>query len=136
MPSLTGERLAKCHDALAGSLRTNRGRFAEAETANREAVTVLRRVVSEDPKTPAYREDLAVSLDNLGVALRSLKGSAEAEASHREALAVYEGLVREIPEEPHYGDELGRGLVHLAVVERDRKEYSKAAYPSSTAPGR
>ena len=65
------------------------GQRPEAEAAYRAALALQEQLAADFPAVPDYRQDLASSHNNLGVAARTTSGKRpEAEAAYRAALAV------------------------------------------------
>ncbi len=69
---------------------------------------------------PTYRNDLAMSRNNLGLLLAGLGKRAEAEGEYRKALAILEKLAAEFPAVPDYQIGLGGSYCNLGILIRDR----------------
>jgi tetratricopeptide (TPR) repeat protein len=85
----------------------------EAHAAHQEALS-LRRVLAAS--NPAYRGDLALSLNNLGVSLRDLGRYEEVLAAHQEALSLRRALAAD---NPAYIGDLALSLNNLSNSLRD-----------------
>jgi len=94
---------------LAWSVRAPR-RLAEAEEELSEARDLCRKLVEDFPDVPEYRQELASSLVNFGLATRDQPGRKRqaAEGAMREALTLRQRLVKECPAVPRYQRELAR----------------------------
>ena len=66
-----------------GHLYRDTHRFGDAESADKEAVGIVRELAAQNPA--AYRPDLALTLNSLGALYDDTHRFAEAEAAYREA---------------------------------------------------
>jgi tetratricopeptide (TPR) repeat protein len=89
------------------------GQLIEAEQTFRQAVAVLRKLTTEFPDVPAYRQDLARGYLNLGELGLDTGRYKEAKAPLRSAVTLLEKLVTEYPDRPAYRRELARGYTRL-----------------------
>jgi tetratricopeptide (TPR) repeat protein len=78
------------------------GRPAEAEAEFRKALAMFRRLVDDDPGSPYFRKNLAISHDWLGVLLHQAGRLSEAEAELREGLAIRKRLADDNPRVQSY----------------------------------
>ena len=102
--------LANGHTGLAGAL-SRRGKPTEAEAEYHAAVTILGKVVVNDPKVLFYRVVLAVGLNNFGGFLLKLGRSAEALDAYGRAFTLLEQLIKENPADQGHPTNGGRSLV-------------------------
>ena len=68
---------------------------------------------------PQYREDLALSHNDLGILLCDLGKRAEAEAAYRQALSIQDKLATDFPAVPQYRIALGGSQVNYALLPRE-----------------
>ncbi len=80
-----------------------------------EAVKVAEKLVQDFPATPAYRQDLAAALDNLGVLLLAAGKGDEAEGSFGRALGIKERLAAEVHWVPDYRRDYGASLNNRGI---------------------
>jgi serine/threonine protein kinase/tetratricopeptide (TPR) repeat protein len=85
-----------------GSMRQGDSRFAEAEAAFRESLTIKEKLTDTFPSIPQHRQELAASYNNLGTLVSSMDRPEEARAAYQRAIELYEGLIREIPADTRY----------------------------------
>jgi serine/threonine protein kinase len=121
--------------AAGGQLRVAKvravlGERREAEEGYRTAIGQFEQVLREAPGVPAYRWELALSHNNLGVLLVDLGKRPEAEAAYRQALGLHEQLVAEFPAVPEYRRQLAVSHHNLGIVLRElkKREAAEAAY--------
>jgi hypothetical protein len=69
--------------------------MADAETAFTEALAIRRELAQRDPG--AYRPDVAMTLNNLGILYRDTGRMADAETAFTEVLVIYHGLAQDNP---------------------------------------
>ena len=96
------------------------GKPAEAEAEFRAAVTILGKVVDDDPKVLFHRELLAAALRDLGGFLLKLGRPAEALDAYGRAFTLFEQLFKENPAEKDYPPDrvlslVGRGRARRAL---------------------
>jgi tetratricopeptide (TPR) repeat protein len=72
--------------------------------------------VAEHPQVPEYRQELAMTHNNLGNLLQATGRVAEAEKAYRQALQLRERLVAEHPQVPQYRQELATTHNNLGVL--------------------
>jgi tetratricopeptide (TPR) repeat protein len=88
------------------------------------------------PTEPEYRQELALSNNNLGALLASLGERVKAEAVYRAALDLYERLAADFPAEPDYRSHLARSHNNLGVLlMQDPKKGAEAEAAYRTALG-
>jgi tetratricopeptide (TPR) repeat protein len=91
----------------------------------RKGAKILRELVAEFPGFPEFRRNLAVSLDNLAVALEFQKRYEEAAEPARQALALRRQLFEYYPQVLEYRKDLAISLFHAAraatLVNQPRK---------------
>jgi tetratricopeptide (TPR) repeat protein len=85
----------------------------DAEAAHRQAVAIRKKLAAEFPTVPAYRQELAASHNNLGLALVRMGRRPAAEAAHRQALVLFEGLAADFPGVPAHAVHLGGGYCNF-----------------------
>jgi eukaryotic-like serine/threonine-protein kinase len=99
-----------------GNIRSFLGQHAEAESAYRRAVELLRPLAADFPAEPQYRHHLADSHHGLAVVLAKARRAEEAEAAYREAVALHEQLANALPAEPRYRRGLARNHNDLGAL--------------------
>jgi hypothetical protein len=104
--------LAKILNNL-GLLRQAMNRPHEAERSFQDAIELQQVLVADFPRSPDYRQTLAVIRLNLGFLLEGTDAAAAARA-FREALTIQERLTADYPGVPEYRMALGRTLYDQA----------------------
>jgi tetratricopeptide (TPR) repeat protein len=89
------------------------GKLTEAEAECRAAVTILGKVVDDDPKVLDHRHNLTLALRDLGGSLLKLGRPAEALDTYGRAFTLNEQMIKENPAQDR-SDFLGRSLVGRA----------------------
>jgi tetratricopeptide (TPR) repeat protein len=118
-----------------GNIRSRLAQHPEAEAAYRRAGELFAKLAADFPAVPAYRQNLAGSLTNLGIPLAAMGRRQEAEVVYREALALQQQLAAEFPTEPAYRQELAtshNNLGNLLRVTRRAKD-AEAAWRDALA---
>src|SRR5262249_18819313 len=87
---------ANCHNSLAYEL-SRMGKLTEAEAEYRAAVTILGKVVDDDPKVFSPRNYLTVTLNNLGGFLLKIGRPAEALDAFGRAFPPHDQMIKEDP---------------------------------------
>jgi serine/threonine protein kinase/tetratricopeptide (TPR) repeat protein len=108
----------------------NPGRFQEAAKAFGQAVTILEQLAARYPTEPNYRENLAISLNNLGNTLRDAGQHHEAETIFRQALTTRKQLVADFPGKPESRRGLAITLNNLGILLKntDRAQEAEELY--------
>jgi tetratricopeptide (TPR) repeat protein len=90
-------------------------RKAEAETKHREALKIREKLVSDHPNAPSYRQELVVSLNNLGTLLKDMDKSnrEKAEGLYRRAVKEAEQLIKF---NLSYKEDLASGYSNLGAL--------------------
>jgi tetratricopeptide (TPR) repeat protein len=96
-----------------GETHQKDGQVTEAQQTWRQAVELLRKLATEFPADPAYRQDLARGYLNLGELGMDTGRYKEAKSPLRTAVALLEKLVTEYPDRPAYRRDLARGYTRL-----------------------
>jgi serine/threonine protein kinase/tetratricopeptide (TPR) repeat protein len=99
-----------------GNIQYRLGKVAEAEAAYRQAIALQGELAAAFPDRPAYRLELAWSLNNLSILLTNAGRRTEAEQTAHRALPLWEQLTADFPGETRYQDGLGRCRDNLGVV--------------------
>ena len=105
------------------------GPAAQAEEAIRQAVPIREKLVAENPSVYRYREELGMSLGNLGNLLTDMGTHTEAEQILRRNLALREKLVQDFPAQPearHYLADAYQDLANLHYRAHQFQEAEKA----------
>jgi eukaryotic-like serine/threonine-protein kinase len=103
------------------------GRLGEAAQLYRRAVLLDERIIKMDPRTPAYRQDLAATLTRLAGALsKSLAKTPESEQVYRRAIGLYERLATDAPDVQVFRRELATTLWNLGTVLYNRGRLTEA----------
>ena len=74
------------------------GRSQDSENAYRRAVALGQQLAADFPTRPEFRQDLAMSHNNLGLLLNATGRLTEAEAAYAEALAIKKQLAADFPD--------------------------------------
>ncbi|WP_212748612.1 tetratricopeptide repeat protein, partial [Spirosoma lacussanchae] len=106
---------------LAVLYRANQ-RFAEAEAAYDEALSIRRQLAQQSPA--AYLPNVATTLNNLAILYRANQRFAEAEAAYDEALSLYRQLAQQSP--AAYLPNVATTLNNLAVLYSDNQRFAEA----------
>jgi tetratricopeptide (TPR) repeat protein len=93
---------------------------SEAERA------IFARLTADFPTRPAYRDDLASSLNDLGHTLTHVGKRREAEAAYRQAMGLRDKLAAEFPAEPKYRSGLAIICDNLAILLDDLGQREEA----------
>jgi tetratricopeptide (TPR) repeat protein len=101
--------------------------WVAAEDANRHAAEMSRRLVNAAPNFSLYRQDLAVSLNNLGLSLRSQNKLNAAMEAFRESIDLQTSRVNEDPKNALLASNLGSTLNNLAMISRAQNELENAS---------
>jgi tetratricopeptide (TPR) repeat protein len=96
------------------------GKWLEAESVFREAIRIQEPLARELPETSEFREDLALSLCNLGDVLSHLGRSAEEEAVLRRSIEISKGIITAAPRLIFRRVIIAGALVNLAACERNK----------------
>jgi tetratricopeptide (TPR) repeat protein len=97
-------------------------RFAEAEAAFDEALTIRRQLAQQNPS--AYLPNVATTLNNLANLYQTNQRFAEAEAAYEEALTVYRQLAQQNPSA--YLPDVAMTLNNLANLYRANQRFAEA----------
>jgi serine/threonine protein kinase/tetratricopeptide (TPR) repeat protein len=113
-----------------GNIQSRLGRPVEAEAAYRQAVALQGELADAFPDWPVYRQDLALSQDNLGSLLTKVGRLTEAEQAHRRALPLWERLTADFPTEPRYraGLSWSRTRLGTMLAATDRPREAERAF--------
>jgi serine/threonine protein kinase/tetratricopeptide (TPR) repeat protein len=107
-------------------LRAFLGDRRQAEAGYRLAIDQCAQLAGETPAVSTYRQNLATSLNNLGVLLVDLGKHAEAETCYRRALALRQKLSEESPTSSEYRRQVAASHNNLGVVLRELKRPADA----------
>jgi serine/threonine-protein kinase len=94
-------------------------RLEEAKSDFRLALAICEELISQFPKSPDYRFELAHSHNNLGRALANLEQSKDAEDAYSQAKEIYQTLRTEFPATVEYQQGMGRTLNNLGLLLSD-----------------
>ena len=119
-PSAYHHRVATSHVNLA-NLWLEMDRKQQAKLALTQAIEIARSLTLASNQ-PAYQEQLARSLNSIGVLSMRAKESAEAEAAFREAFPIWEALAMTYGSVPEYREELVRTSKNLAELFGDQAD--------------
>ena len=109
--------LASSYSNLASSCTENND-FDLAAEAFGKAANLQRQLVRQEPLALGYRNELAVTLNNLGHLQVRLGDSQAAEATFQDALKILNSLVRDVPNDIHFRSHLGGAYNNLALVHK------------------
>src|SRR5262249_38067604 len=94
------------------------GRAQEAEAAFGDALALYKKLATDFPTVPQYRQELATNHRNLGNLLADTGRAREAEAAYGEALGLHKQLAADFPNVPDYQNDGAGPLVNLALRAR------------------
>jgi serine/threonine-protein kinase len=89
-----------------GAIRSRLGQIAAAEQADRQALEILKGLVSDRPAESVYRNALAQAHRELGTVFRDELRWSESEREIKAAVALWDGLARERPDIAEYRSKL------------------------------
>jgi tetratricopeptide (TPR) repeat protein len=126
--------LALTHNNLA-LLRRRTGQVPEASASYRDALAILRQLVTDFPTKPDFRRVLGHTHNNLGNLLQQTGRLPEAEAAYRDALAIRRPLATDFPAEPEFRRDLAQTNSNLAILlgRTGRLLQAEAAYRDALA---
>ncbi|MEX2553622.1 MAG: protein kinase, partial [Actinomycetota bacterium] len=102
-----------------GGIQETLGNGPQAEGALRQAVALLDQLAAEFPTVPAYREDLALSREDLAYRLYWANKHEEHAELRRLDLADWEKLAADFPTVPHYQQRLAHAHTDLGNALKD-----------------
>jgi tetratricopeptide (TPR) repeat protein len=89
-------------------------------------VELQEQMIRKSPMVVRYRSDLAVSLNNLGIANCRVKNSGEADATFKRARELFAELARDYPDEPYYQTSLAAQLNNQALALAEMGRHAEA----------
>ena len=110
--------LASSYSNQASSYIEN-GQFGLASDALRQAADLQRTLVYEEPLMSSCRNDLAVTLNNLGHLQVRQDQPLDAEETFRESISMLKSLVVASPHNSYYRSHLGGAHNNLGLVQKD-----------------
>ena len=130
----TRARTAKAAGRV-GLIERRLGRKEEGVAAFRMAGDGYRTLAADFPAVPAYRNNLATTLDDLGNLLADLGRKAEAEEQHRNALDIRQRLAADFPAVPGYRGNLAASHNNLGnlLAGLGRKADAEGQYKNGLA---
>ncbi|MGI8978125.1 MAG: protein kinase domain-containing protein [Pirellulaceae bacterium] len=129
--------LAAGYDNLGALLQLTlrKDRLQEAEKAHVEALAVFKQLAADFPTRPEFRQDLALSYNNLAALLGKTGRLKEAEKAYLDAVAIYKQLVADFPNQPDLRSSLAGSLGNLAMLCNERRDFKAAkAYLEEALP--
>jgi tetratricopeptide (TPR) repeat protein/tRNA A-37 threonylcarbamoyl transferase component Bud32 len=113
------------------------GRNTKAEAAHQAALDIHQRLAAAHPERPAYQQNLADNLNNLGGWYWDRGMPEQAEKSYQEALAINTRLTAAHPDMPGYRHRLGVSYSNLGYLyaETGRREQADKMYREALAIG-
>jgi len=112
-----------------GRLNQILGRSKDSENAYRRAVPLFQQLAADFPTRPEFRQELATSLNVLGVLLLATDRLTEAESAYIEGLAILKQLAADFPNRPEFRQALAglhQNLGNLLHVTRRLTEAESA----------
>src|SRR6266540_4341750 len=112
-----------------GRLNQILGRSKDSENAHRRAVPLFQQLAADFPTRPEFRQELATSLNVLGVLLLATDRLTEAESAYIEGLAILKQLAADFPNRPEFRQALAglhQNLGNLLHVTRRLTEAESA----------
>jgi tetratricopeptide (TPR) repeat protein len=89
-------------------------------------VELQEQMVRKSPMVVRYRSDLAVSLNNIGVAYCRAKKSSEADVAFKRARELFAELSHDYPDEPYYQSSLAAQLNNQALALAEMGRHAEA----------
>lgn len=129
--------LAAGYDNLGALLQLTlrKDRLQEAEKAHVEALAVFKQLAADFPTRPEFRQDLALSYNNLAALLGKTSRLKVAEKAYLDALAIYKQLVADFPNQPDLRSSLAGSLGNLAMLCNESRDFKAAkAYLEEALP--
>ncbi|MFI5461679.1 MAG: tetratricopeptide repeat protein, partial [Isosphaerales bacterium] len=110
----------------AGDILGKLGEHSRAESAYRRAAEIQEPLVTEFPKVPEYRKELANSYGSLAKVLRDTGRLEEAERTGNRALELWETLAAEFPKVHDYRGGVALSYNFLGIRLRERSQFVEA----------
>jgi serine/threonine protein kinase/tetratricopeptide (TPR) repeat protein len=102
-------------------------RHEEAETAFRDAATIIEKLAADYPSVHYYVGGMAATYHTLGECRLKSGRFPEAEDAFRKSIAVFDHLVAQFPDVPQYGPDRRQTYFHLASVLTTLRKTEEAA---------
>jgi serine/threonine protein kinase/tetratricopeptide (TPR) repeat protein len=120
--------LAMNYDNLGALIQLTRrkDRLKESELAHVEALAIFKQLAVDFPTRPEYRQDLALSCNNLASLLSESGRLKEAEKAYLDALAVYRQLAADFPNQADIRNSLASSYGNLAMVCNRNRDFKAA----------
>ena len=106
---------------------------AKSEASYKEAITIQDSLIADFPATPYYRQELAGTLNNLGILLQAVGNSNNAENAFNRSINIRDKLAKDIPWVPDHRKDLAAGLNNRGIqlqiqnrIKEARPLYEKA----------
>jgi serine/threonine protein kinase/tetratricopeptide (TPR) repeat protein len=116
-----------------GLLRYRLGELDEAKRAQADALDIRKQLVAEFPSRPEFRQDLAISHNNLGTLLHVTGNLPEAETAFSKALVIQKRLVADFPSRPEFREDLAKSYNNLGIFLHHTGKVSEAVTAYSDA---
>jgi tetratricopeptide (TPR) repeat protein len=129
--------LAMTCDNLGALLQATlrRDRLKEAEAAQIEALAIFKQLAADFPTRPDFRQDLALSHNNLAVLFARTSRLKQAEKAYLDALTLYKQLAADFPNLPDLRNSLAATCGNLARLCNQRRDFKAArAYLDEALP--
>jgi len=110
----------------AGNILDRLGEHSRAESAYRRAAEIQETLLTEFPKFPEYRKELANSHGSLSKVFRGTGRLEESERIGIRALALRESLASEFPKLPDYRSDTALSHNFLGILLRERGKFVEA----------
>jgi serine/threonine protein kinase/tetratricopeptide (TPR) repeat protein len=107
-------------------LRAILGENPDAVAGFRQAEALLEKLADEFPDVAEYRQKLARTEGNMGIALGKLRKEAEAETAFRRGITLQTKLAGDSPKQPEYQKELARNYTSLGFLRELQHKYEEA----------
>ena len=98
----------------------------EIEGAFDQAMTILRKLVVDQPRVVEYRSELAGLMMSRGAFYARTGRPDQAEAANEEAIAIRRRLVEDHPDRVDLADDLGLSYYSVAYMKQWKKDYQAA----------
>jgi tetratricopeptide (TPR) repeat protein len=116
-------------------LTRRKDRLKDAEKAHVDALAIFKQLAAEFSTRPDFRQDLALSHNNLAGLLAGTGRLKEAEKAYDDALAIYKRLVADFPNQPDLRSSLACSMGNLAMLCNERRDFKAAkAYLEEALP--
>jgi serine/threonine protein kinase/tetratricopeptide (TPR) repeat protein len=109
-----------------GDLYRADGRFAEAESAFRQALAIKEKLAKQFPSVPQFSQEVARSFSNLGLLFSLLGKPVDAQAAFEKSIEYYERLAADFRDVPDYAVEVAGTYTNLGRLLGDQGQLDES----------